>query len=497
MTWVSLTLWPFISTALFSNARLPIALLVTIIGGYLLLPTGINFDLPVLPPLNKDTIPAFIALIFVLIKSKPQGLHGAQPEWPVLPGIFPRDPVVLGLFLLLLLGNVGTLLTNRDALFFDLRVLPSLRPYDILSVTMATILEVVPFLLARKVLGSTEGQRLTLVAIAIAAVAYSFLALYETRMSPQLNQMVYGFFPHSWGQHLRSWGWRPIVFLKHGLELSIFFAVAVIAAASMVTIEEGKSRTLWIFMTLWLLFVLIMSKSLGALLITLVVLGVMLSTTKRMHILFVFGITVCVLLYPVIRAADILPYDFLLSNVSAERAHSMTVRLDFEQLLLDKANERPLFGWGGWGRSRVYLEDGTDITIADGMWIIWLGLGGWIKYICLFGLLTWGMLCLFWQRGREIDKVSVGLALALIANLIDLIPNSGLSPVTWLLAGALCGRLEYKATTPQPQQTASAGDVQRTGPVYARDLQPQTRERPASIERKTPSYRRDLTKDRS
>ena len=27
--------------------------------------------------------------------------------------------------------------------------------------------------------------------------------------------------------------------------------------------------------------------------------------------------------------------------------------------------QRPLFGWGGWGRSRVFNERGDDITIAD------------------------------------------------------------------------------------------------------------------------------------
>lgn len=498
MTWVALGIWPFVAAAFFSSLRLPIALLATIIGGYLLLPPDTSFDLPVLPPFNKHTVPAFAAMLFVLIRTRPKG-YGAAPEWQTLPGILPRDRVTLALFLMLFVGHIGTHMLNNDPVFYGERMLPALRPYDAFSAMLATFLQFIPFLLARKVLSSNEGQRLTLIALAVAGAAYTFPALYEVRMSPQLNQMVYGFFPHDWSQHRRSWGWRPIVFVEHGLRLSIFFAIAVLSAAVMTSLEEGKSRTLWLLMTLWLLFVLIMSKSLGALLITLVILGAIVFLPRRGKILFVFGVTVAILLYPVIRAADILPYEQLLSNVSAERARSMNTRLSFEQLLLEKANERPLFGWGGWGRSRIYAEDGTDFTIVDGTWIIWLGLGGWLKYISVFGLLSWGILRLFWRRGQEVDKVSVGLALVLTANLVDLIPNSGLTPVTWLLAGALCGRLEYKTApqTPHAQPVSTAEPANRKGPVYARQFQERTRKQPKEDRKKALPYRRSFSRDRS
>jgi hypothetical protein len=407
--------------------------------------------------------------------------------------------VVLTLFILLFVGQLGTHITNRDPLFYGPVVLPGLRLYDALAMLLAIFLQFVPFLLARKVLSSTEGQKLTLIVLAIAGATYAFLALYEVRMSPQLNRTIYGFFPHDWTQHRRSGGWRPIVFLHHGLQLGIFMAMAVIASAVMISASSAKTRILWIGLTCWLFFTLVMAKVLGALLITTVLLGAYYVLPKRLQIVFIVSVAACILLYPVVRAANLLPYQQLLSHVDAQRALSLSFRLENEQLLLDKALERPLFGWGGWGRSRVFSETGADIATTDGAWVIWLGLGGWLKYISTFGLLSWGILQLFWQRGKEIDVVTIGLALALTANLVDLIPNAGISPVTWLLAGALCGRLEY-ATAAKPEGAVVAETdpvLKRSGPVYSRDLQSVhtgTARSAPKVERDSTPYRRNLKK---
>ncbi|MBV5327317.1 MAG: hypothetical protein JZU65_06720, partial [Chlorobium sp.] len=60
--------------------------------------------------------------------------------------------------------------------------------------------------------------------IIIGGLIYMVLCLYEIRMSPQLNNMLYGFFPHSWVQHLRYGGFRPIVFMQHGLMVALWMA---------------------------------------------------------------------------------------------------------------------------------------------------------------------------------------------------------------------------------------------------------------------------------
>ncbi len=505
MTWAALIIWPIIAVILFNKLRLPVALLVTIIGGYLLLPTQTAFDLPGLPPLDKNTVPALVALLFVLFHSREQRLphlpHQGPDVWPTLPGILPRDPVVLGLFLMLFIGQLGTHAMNRDPLVYGPLILPGLRPYDAMSAMLTSFMLFVPFLLARKVLSSVEGQRLLLVAIVIAATAYSFLALYEVRMSPQLNRMLYGFFPHDWSQHRRGGGWRPIVFMNHGLHLGIFLAVAVVSAAALTRVDATKNRLIWFWITVWLFGTLFLAKVLGAFLIAIVVLGALFLLPKRLQITFVFAVTVCILVYPVVRAANVLPFEQLLSYVNSERAASLAFRLENEQLLLEKANERPAFGWGGWGRSRVYTEWGRDISVPDGAWIIWLGLGGWLKYIATFGLLSWGILRLFWQRGGEIDGVTVALALALTANLVDLIPNTGVSPVTWLLAGALCGRLERPTEALHPETAAAQpGDPHKRRMVYAREhiksayAPDMAASQQSTADREALPYRRDLGK---
>ena len=51
-------------------------------------------------------------------------------------------------------------------------------------------------------------------------------------------------------------------------------------------------------------------------------------------------------------------------------------RFENEQLLIKRAKIRPWLGWGRFGRSFVYDEDGRMVTIVDSMWIIAFGFTG-------------------------------------------------------------------------------------------------------------------------
>jgi len=46
------------------------------------------------------------------------------------------------------------------------------------------------------------------------------------------------------------------------------------------------------------------------------------------------------------------------------------------------------------------------------------------------------------QRTMGLGFATAGLCLVLAVNLIDLIPNSGLTPLTWLIAGSVLGYWE-------------------------------------------------------
>ena len=48
---------------------------------------------------------------------------------------------------------------------------------------------------------------------------------------------------------------------------------------------------------------------------------------------------------------------FVKDHVNADRAESLEYRFKCENLLIAKAIEQPVFGWGGWDRSTVYFDD--------------------------------------------------------------------------------------------------------------------------------------------
>ena len=66
----------------------------------------------------------------------------------------------------------------------------------------------------------------------VAGLCYSVPMLFEVRMSPQLHTWIYGYFPHSFVQQMREGGFRPVVFLGHGLLTAFFIMSAAVAAAA-------------------------------------------------------------------------------------------------------------------------------------------------------------------------------------------------------------------------------------------------------------------------
>lgn len=468
---LAVLIWPLVICWLFARRQPALAVATAILGGYLLLPANVSFDLPAVPALNKDSITALSAVVAAFYLLKKSRL-AALPYGMVLDGILPRSRVVRILLILLLIGTIGTMVTNSDRLRYGATVLDGLRPYDIASMMGRTIFTLLPFLLARKYIAHPDAQRVLLAALAVAGLVYSLPALYEIRFSPQLSRIFYGYFPHQWLQHVRAGGYRPVVFLHHGLWLAIFFCSSFLAAMSLSRSTTGISKILWIMASFWLFATLVLSKGTGALAIGVLLGGVILLLPIRMQMLVAATFAAIVLVYPMLRGAGLVPTQEAVSfaeSFSAERASSLEFRLENEDILLEKANERPLFGWGAWARNRVYNEAGQDISTTDGYWVMSIGTSGWIGYLAEFGLLTLPIifLGLRWRK-LALTPATAGLALALTANLLDLIPNATLTPVTWLLAGALAGRLELGRLPEQDAATALADPLPARRNAYSR-----------------------------
>jgi hypothetical protein len=164
------------------------------------------------------------------------------------------------------------------------------------------------------------------------------------------------------------------------------------------------------------------------------------------------------------------------SWIDSERADSLKFRLDQENALIERAMERPGLGWGGWGRSRLFDEEGRDISVTDGMWIITLGVSGLVGLVALGLLLALPVLALlrrfparYWGDPRIAAAVSMGVTLLLWAT------DNLLNAMTTPLAAAMAGALVTFSLVPHEARRRPAGAVEGSKPVS----QPRRRQLPA------------------
>ena len=492
MGFVTLYAWAVVVVVLFRKLPLQKALIWSIVGGYLFLPSEhfVFYDLPLLPSINKLFIPSVAALVMCLIMMRQHanpspgqlaGRHVLPALGTVNPGWLPRSKVGRVLTIAFIVGAVMSVLTNGDPIYYPGNlVMPAQRPYDIFSNMLYWGVLFLPMLLGRKFLSDPEGHKLLLWVLCMGGLIYTVPMLYEMRMSPQINNMLYGFFPNGWTQHWRAGGWRPIVFLNHGLLVGIYMAMAVIAAATLTRVSTGGAKLGYAALTIWLLIVLVLSRNLGALTLAIVLTPLVLFTPVRIQLMFAAIVAALVMLYPMLRGADLVPVDQVVAffeGVDPDRAGSLEFRFHHEKLILDHANERPFFGWSGWSRWRVIDEEtGRDLTVADGFWVITISESGWVGYIARFGLFCLPIILFFLRRKKMgVDAITAGLALAVLANLFDLLPNDSSTPVLFLAVGALLGRLELQS------DTATEATAERA-PAAARRQRQMSRPRPTSAE---------------
>ena len=486
--YAALLSWPVLAMAIFAKRPLAVAVAGAIVAGYLLLPTKVNIDFPLLPAIDKNSMAALAGLLagWAVIRSRPKEAAANAHLRPM--GLLPGTKLARLCLILLIVGAFMTVLTNGDALVYGYRRLPGLQPYDAFSYVLTTFVQMLPFFLARKYLADPESHRQLLVVLCIAGVIYALPALYEIRMSPRLNSKIYGFFPHNWRQHIRNDGFRPLVFLSHGLLLGLFLSTAFLAALALLREQratQGRRHAgLIVLAAVFILGTLFLSKTLGAFLIAAVLGPAIFLVSPRGQVLLAAAVISIILAYPMLRGAGVIPVEravSLAAKVDQDRAHSLRFRLINEDRLLAKANQKPLFGWGPRGRMRVFDEEGNDLSVTDGRWIIAIGMGGWIRYLAEFGIMSIAVLGLAWQgRKYGLTYATSGLSLMLAGNLIDLIPNDGLTPITWLMAGALMGRLELQ-TIPLLSGASEVSSRRRGTQGYSRPVRA-----PAAPEDTTP-----------
>ena len=425
MNWLVLTVmigWIPITIALFVALRPQRAAIVAIIGGWLFLPEA-HFGIAGFPDYTKLTaISCSVLLAAALLDG--QRLVAVRPHWiDLLIAIWVMIPV-------------ASALANGLGL------------YDgVAGVVRQILVWGVPYFIGRAYFSHLAGLRELAIGVFLGGLVYVPLCLWEIRMSPQLHGWLYGFSPSPWSNALRLGGYRPKVFLHSGLPVGLWMTGASLVGAWLW--HTGALRNLWGHRAGWAVGTLwvttLLCKSLGALTVLGAAVGVLYLCgrwgIRSAFIVWVSGTAVYIFGRTmmdwsgekVVAAAQM---------ISEDRAASLAFRIHNENMLMVRAAERPLLGWGGWGRNR---PEGLR-TVTDGAWIIALGRYGVVGLVSMLGTLLVPAMWLWWRIRRE-RWSDPALAPAIVLSMLgvclanDFVLNAMLNPVFLVATGAVSGWL--------------------------------------------------------
>jgi len=428
--------WPLVVMMLFSKLDIQRALILSILVGYLILPPLIAFYVPGLPPFDKSTLPTVMAALLLVGKGREARLREVPPYGFVL----------LTLIIIFIGSPLVSNLLNGNELIDGNAHRPGLTVVSGVKDMMKAYVQILPFLLGYRYLGDARGAELTCRLVVMAMLWYSILMLAEVRLSPQMNVWVYGFFQHDFIQTIRYGGFRPIVFLEHPLWVASLTATAFMFSIGIFRANrDSRSRTIMLYLG-WLLLI---CKSAGALLLSALFIPLLGFLRPRLALLVACALVAAAVAYPMLRSTPLMPAERIVEmakSVSEERGRSLEFRLMNEEDLLVRAMEKPLWGWGGSGRSLIIDPfDGKVTVIPDGLWVIYLGARGMIGYLATFLLLASPVVLAYRavaRAGKDIETehyLVAAMAVAVAINIVDLIPNATLTPITWLVAGTALG----------------------------------------------------------
>lgn len=331
--------------------------------------------------------------------------------------------------------------------------------YDGASETLyQTVRFGLPYFIGRIYLNNLFGLNQLAKSIFFSGLIYLPLCLYEIRFSPQLHNMIYGYHAHSFAQTMRYGGFRPTVFMIHGLEVGMWMMAVTLIG---IWLWQAKAiKKVWFIPIPWLVFALVVTfillKSTGAYLYLIYGIFILFTAKLFRRSLPLLILIVSISLYlsfastgnfttqnaePVLLAIS--------NNISEDRAQSLEFRLENEELLVEKALEKPVFGWGGWGRSRVYdynwegvLE---NISVTDSLWIITYGTTGMVGLIslyaaffipvCIFTLKRYP--AKFWFHPQVAPTASLAVVITLY--MLDNTLNAQFNPIFTLICGGITG----------------------------------------------------------
>jgi len=415
--------WPVVALLLFFALPPRRAVLVTVLAGWMFLPIAkVDFPGIVYTKWTACSLSAFLGVLLF----DPGKLKSFRPRWVDLPFLVwcAVCPFVSSL-------------TNQLGVYDGFQDMANR------TVSMGLI-----YLLGRLYFHDPKGLQDLAVGLFVSGLVYMPLCLLEIRLSPQLHTWVYGFHQHDFGQTRRLGGWRPVVFMSHGIEVGFWMTAATLAGIWL-WLSGVVRRIVTVPVWLWLLALVpttVLCKSTGALALLAAGLAALLAARWGKIRILAFALAAVPLAYAATRVAGLWTGEqavVMVRHVSEDRAESMRYRLTAEDLLAKHAMRQPVAGWGRWGRNRPSSFDREVLNVAtDGMWVINLGTYGVLGLAAMLGvflippfLLFWKLPARLWSNPWCASAVVVGMVVVLFA--IDSLMNAMMTPLHLLAAGGL------------------------------------------------------------
>lgn len=398
------------------------AVLCAFLYAWMFLPNDAYY-IPFLPNYGKTTATVYGVLLAVVLIDHAQPIFRFKPSWVDIP---------------MALWCISPLFTSLHV---------GLGLWDGMSgVLYSTIAWGMPYFIGRCYFSQLQDTRLIVVALFIAGLVYAPLCWYEIRMSPQLHNIIYGQHAHDFTQTFRGGGWRPTVFMHHGLMVAMFMCVA--AMAGIVVWKARIMRSFWnmpiIWPVLFLAVTFMFCKSTYAIVLFFMTVGTFMVAYYFRTAIPVLLLVLIPPIYVGTRIADVWHGEGLVSvaqdQFGEHRAGSLNFRLRHEYDLIHSTYRSPVFGLGA---SFVYLPDGR-VAVPDSLWIIAFARHGLLGVTAFMAMSVLPVMLFLMRIGRVGFKdpdtwPGIMLALIGVAFLFDNLMNAMFNPIFILILGALVG----------------------------------------------------------
>ena len=428
--------WPVFVLWLLFTYPVKKAIFTAITLATLLLPAAFSVDPPFIPPLDKNTITVISIPIFLFLLGKNFDIF--------------KSGFITKLFIVYFIALIVSVELNSLPIISATKYLPGLTQYDAFSEIIRAILYALPFFLGRYFSTNLRETEEFYKMLVIMMLIYTIPMLIELRISPQLHYLIYGIVPADFIQQVREGGYRPMVLLGHGLGLAFYVSTATVAAGALCKNKVRTTITSPFAIIVYLVIILVFCKTWSAMLYAFFGLIFIFKLKPTKQVKWSFIIAVMFTLYPVAKVADVFPQEAIISAISQyspERAQSLDFRFKNEDEMLAHAMKKPFFGWGGWGRNRLYsTEDGRDLSVIDGRWIGELGVNGWIGFLLSYTILLvplyYAQKAIHYIKEPKDRVYFASLAIMLMICIVDSIPNTCMGPMHLFFAGILLAQSE-------------------------------------------------------